>query len=115
MRDLLAAADLYVLSSVREGLSMSVLEAMRAGRACVVTDVGGNAEAVAEGSNGLVVPPSDAPALAAGRVAALSDRTRLDAWGVAARRRWEAIFTAEHMVRSTEALYRAELGRAGRD
>ena len=113
VRDLLAAADLYVLSSVREGLSMSVLEAMRAGRACVVTDVGGNAEAVAEGVNGLVVPPSNPHALGAALVNALADRDRLDAWGVAARRRWEASFTAEHMVRDTEAIYRSELERAG--
>jgi glycosyltransferase involved in cell wall biosynthesis len=112
--DLLAAADLFVLSSEREGLSMSVLEAMRAGRACVVTDVGGNAEVVAAGINGLVVPPSNPPALGAGLVAALSDRARLGAWGVAARQRWEMNFTAEHMVRDTEALYRAELERAGR-
>jgi L-malate glycosyltransferase len=113
VRDLLAAADLYVLSSVREGLSMSVLEAMRAGRACVVTDVGGNAEAVAPDVNGLVVPPSDARALGAALAAALADTGRLAAWGQAARRRWEASFTAEKMVRDTETLYRTELERAG--
>lgn len=115
VRDLLAAADVYVLSSEREGLSMSVLEAMRAGRACVVTDVGGNAEAVAEGVNGLVVPPSNPKALGTALVAALSDRARLDTWGVASRRRWEAGFTAEKMVRDTETLYRVELRRAGGD
>jgi glycosyltransferase involved in cell wall biosynthesis len=114
VRDLLAAADLYVLSSVREGLSMSILEAMRAGRAAVVTDVGGNSEAVADGVNGRVVPPSDPRALGAALVAALSDRPRLESWGVAARRRWEAEFTAGKMARDTEALYRSELRRAGR-
>ncbi len=113
VRDLLAAADLYTLSSVREGLSMSILEAMRAARACVVTDVGGNAEAVAEGVNGLVVPASDPDALGAALVAALSDRGRLEAWGAAARRRWETMFTADHMVRETEALYRSALRSAG--
>jgi glycosyltransferase involved in cell wall biosynthesis len=75
--------------------------------------VGGNAEAVAAGVNGLVVPPSNAPALAAALIDALSDPARLGAWGVAARRRWEAKFTAEHMVRDTETLYRTELQRAG--
>ena len=111
VRDLLAAADVFVLSSVREGLSMSILEAMRAGRASVVTDVGGNAEAVTDGVNGLVVPPSDPGALGAALVAALVDPARLENWGLAARRRWEVAFTAEHMVRTTEALYRSGLLR----
>ncbi len=62
---LLAAADLFVLSSVREGLSLSLLEAMRAGRAVVTTDAGGSREAVADGVTGRVVPPGDAAALAA--------------------------------------------------
>src|SRR6185503_1285275 len=44
--DLVEASDLFVVSSQREGLSLSLLEAMRGGRAAVVTRVGGNAEAV---------------------------------------------------------------------
>ena len=51
--ELLTGFDVFVLSSEREGLSMSMLEAMRASRPAVVTDVGGNGEAVEHGVTGL--------------------------------------------------------------
>lgn len=51
------AADIFVLTSRREGLPLALLEAMSCGLPCVVTDVGGNAEAVAHGETGLVVRP----------------------------------------------------------
>mgnify|MGYP001033215171 CR=1 FL=1 len=103
---LFAAADLFVLSSVREGLSLSLLEAMRAGRAAVVTDVGGNREACVPGETGLLVPVGDVAALARSLAELATDRATREAWGRSARRRWEETFTADHMVRATEALYR---------
>jgi glycosyltransferase involved in cell wall biosynthesis len=108
---LLAAADAFVLSSNREGLSMSLLEAMRAGKPAAVTDVGGNGESVAQGVTGLVVPPANAAALAEALVTLLSDPVKAAQWGAAARRRWEQTYTADHMARSTEQLYRSELAR----
>lgn len=111
---LLAAADVFVLSSEREGLSMSVLEAMRAGRAAVVTDVGGNGETVVHGVTGLVVPPANPPALAEALVALLSDPAKAHDWGTAAQRRWAEAYTADHMVRTTETLYRTLLGAGSR-
>jgi len=112
--DLLAAADLFVLSSVREGLSLSLLEAMRAGRSAVATDVGGNREAVADGVTGRVVPVGDPAVLARALAALAADATTRTAYGAAARRRWEERFTAAHMVRETEELYRAVLAERGR-
>jgi glycosyltransferase involved in cell wall biosynthesis len=109
--DLMAAADLFVLSSVREGLSVTLLEAMRAGRPAVVTDVGGNAEAVASGVTGIVVPKEDREALAGALASLASDPALRQAMGAAAEARWRARFTAERMVRETEALYREALGR----
>jgi glycosyltransferase involved in cell wall biosynthesis len=58
VRPYLCAADAFVLTSQIEGLPFSVLEAMACGLPCVVTNVGGNAEAVAHNVNGLVVNPS---------------------------------------------------------
>jgi len=112
--DLLEACDVFALCSVREGLSITLLEAMRAGRAAVATRIGGNGEALEEGVTGLLVPPGDPPALAAAIGALLANPARRAAMGEAARARWAARFTAERMVRDTEAIYRSELARAGR-
>jgi glycosyltransferase involved in cell wall biosynthesis len=62
--ELLAAADLFVLPSLYEGLPLSVLEAMAAGTPVIATAIGGTDEAVIDGSTGLLVPPRDARALA---------------------------------------------------
>ncbi len=103
--DLVAACDVFVLSSSREGLSVTLLEAMRASRACVATDVGGNAEAVEDGVTGRVVPVGDAAALGDAIADLLAHPGRPAALGRAGRERWERLFTAERMVRETERLY----------
>jgi glycosyltransferase involved in cell wall biosynthesis len=60
----LQAANVFVLTSRSEGLPLSILEAMACGLPCVVTDVGGNAEAVTNQVDGLVVPAESADAVA---------------------------------------------------
>ncbi len=111
--DLLAAADVFVLSSRREGLPVTLLEAMRAGRAAVVTRAGGCAEAVADGDTGLLVPVGDAVALGAALRALLADPGRCARLGDAARERWAREFTAERMVLETEGIYEAALAAGG--
>jgi len=113
--DLVEAADVFVLSSEREGLPVTLLEAMRGGRPAVATRAGGCPEAVAEGESGLLVPVGDAGALSAALGALLSDPARRARMGRAARERWERAFTARRMVRETEAVYAlARPGGAGR-
>jgi glycosyltransferase involved in cell wall biosynthesis len=109
--DLMAACDLFVLSSSREGLSVTLLEAMRAGRAAIATEVGGNREAVADGSTGRIVPVGGVTEMAGALAELLGDPARLVALGQAGRERWRERFTAERMVGETEALYRAALAR----
>jgi glycosyltransferase involved in cell wall biosynthesis len=111
--DLVHAADMFVLSSEREGLPLSLLEAMRGARAAVVTRVGGNAEALVEGETGYLVPPHDAAALAQALLRLVGDPARREAFGRAARERWTRFFTAARMVRETESLYRAALLKRG--
>jgi glycosyltransferase involved in cell wall biosynthesis len=111
--DLLEASDVFALPSVREGLSVTLLEAMRAGRPAVATRVGGNAEAVEDGVTGRLVPAGDAVALAAALDEILGEPGRAAVWGSAGRERWRTRFTAERMVRETESLYREETARRG--
>ncbi|HEU4698413.1 MAG TPA: glycosyltransferase family 4 protein, partial [Gemmatimonadales bacterium] len=78
--------DLSVLTSLSEGLSMTLLESMQHGVAVVATAVGGNPELVREGETGYLVPPRDVPAFADRVVALLRDPARRAAFGAAGRR-----------------------------
>ena len=111
---LMAACDLFVLSSSREGLSVTLLEAMRASRACLATQVGGNAEAVADGVTGRIVRVGDDQAMGDAFVDLLEHRERLAAFGAAGHARWRERFTASGMVGATERIYRGVLAARGR-
>ena len=103
--DLLVASDIGVLASHEEGFSNAVLEGMAAGLPMVVSDVGGNAEAVTDGECGHVVP-ARAPAVLAQALADLiGDVGRRQAMGEAARRRVAASFSLDACVAAYEALY----------
>jgi glycosyltransferase involved in cell wall biosynthesis len=74
------AADVFVLPSVAEGLSVAMLEALAAGLAVIVTDVGGAADVITSGEDGVIVPPDDPRGLQDALVAVLGDaslRSRL--------------------------------------
>ncbi len=104
----LAAADVFVMPSRHEGLSFAVLEAMAAGRACVVSDGPGNPEAV--GDAGVVVPAGDEHALAAALARLTADGRERERLGAAARRRAAQAFSAGRFVERMAALYRGLLG-----
>ena len=118
--DLLAASDVFVLSSDWEGLPITILEAMASGVPCVSTAVGGIPEALTDGVNGLIVEPGDPTALAGGLRRLACDAELRGRLAGAARGEFERRFTARHMVRQTEALYdlalsgRAELAASGK-
>src|SRR6185437_10351619 len=97
--------DLFVLSSVTEGLGTSLLDAMACARPIVATRAGGIPEIVEDGINGLLVPPRDAHALADAILRALRDpelRRRLGDAGLA---RVNERFTVERMIAATAAAY----------
>ena len=96
--DLIAACDAFALLSEAEALPMSILEAMALGRPVVTTDVGGAAEAVADGETGIVVPPGDTSAAAAALAALAADPPRAREMGERGRTRQRERFDGEAMV-----------------
>jgi sugar transferase (PEP-CTERM/EpsH1 system associated) len=103
--ELLARAGLFVLSSVSEGLSLTLLEAMAGGLPVVATNVGGNAEVVVEGETGLLTPPRSPELLAEAMLALMRDPNRAKRMGEAGRRRVEREFDARQVARRYESLY----------
>jgi glycosyltransferase involved in cell wall biosynthesis len=100
---LLAAADVYVATSRREGLSLSLLEAMAAGLAPVVTDLPEHVEAV--GAAGLALPAADEAAFAGALSALAGDRDEREVRGRAARDRASDVFAVDGMTAATRAVY----------
>lgn len=106
---LLAAADLFVMPSLSEGLPIAILEAMFAGKPIVASDVGDIAAAVgAAGARpgGRVVPPGDRQALASALATLLADPEAARIIGAAARERAEAEFHVDRMTARYVELYR---------
>jgi glycosyltransferase involved in cell wall biosynthesis len=112
--DLLAAADVYVLPSLSEGLPLSLLEAMFAGCPVVASAVGDVPDALAAGEAGLLVEPGDAAALAAAIARLLEDPSRARLLGTRAGLRAAAQYGVSEMVARYTALY-CQLLRRGTD
>jgi glycosyltransferase involved in cell wall biosynthesis len=109
--ELLAGADVFVLSSDSEGLPMSVLEAMAARLPVVASAVGGVPEAVRDGETGTLVPPRDSAALAEALRRLVADPALRDRLGEAGRRRVEREFSLARFEREHLELYRAHADR----
>ena len=104
--DLLAAADIFAMPSLSEGLPMAMLEAMFAGKAIVASAVGGIPEVIRHEKEGLLVPRGDPEGLAMALVRLLRDEALRRAIGSGARRRAEEAFTIETMANEYERVYR---------
>jgi len=103
--EILAILDLFVLSSLGEGLSLVTLEAQVCGKPVVASNVDGIPEAVNDGQTGLLVPPEDPERLATAIITLLQDRELAMKMGEAGRRLVRKKFTSEIMVRKMEELY----------
>lgn len=88
---LLVASDFHVLVSHADGVSLTLMEAMAAGKASVAVAAGSNPEVIAEGRTGMLVPPGDVHALAAAIAALVQDPFTADKMGREARRVFEAL------------------------
>ena len=111
---LLAACDIFCMPSLREGLGIAALEAMAAGRAVVASRVGGLGQAVDDGRTGLLVPPGDAPALAAALERLLRDSNLRGSLAAAGPEHVARDFSVGRMVAQYERVYRTVLEELGR-
>jgi glycosyltransferase involved in cell wall biosynthesis len=102
---LLKAMDVFVLSSLWEGLPVVLLEAMAAGIPVVATMVGGVREVVESEREGLLVPASNPQALASAVIRLLDDHVVADQLRNAAMSKVESQFSVGRMVHAYEALY----------
>ncbi len=103
--EILRGFDCFVLPSLAEGISNTVLEAMACGLPVIATDVGGNRELVERGRTGELVPAADAEALAQRILSYLRNAESARSAGDAGRERIERQFTLEAMVRSYQGVY----------
>jgi glycosyltransferase involved in cell wall biosynthesis len=103
--DCYAAMDISVLTSLSEGLSITLLESMSHGLPVVVTAVGGNPEVVIDGQTGFLVPPKHPAAFASRVVALLQDPDLRQRMGEAGRQRIEEHFRIESTASQYLDLY----------
>jgi len=102
---ILAEFDIFVLSSIAEGMPGVLLEAMAAGLPVVATDVGGVSEIVSPGATGLMVPARNPSAMSQALSNYVSNEALRARHGRAGRRQVESGFSLEHMITAYTAVY----------
>ena len=105
--------DVYVATSLKEGLPLAPLEAMCARLPIIATDVPGHRDVVVHGQTGLLVPPEDSAALAAAIALLEADAERRRLMGEAGRQRVLDDFGIQSMADRTADVYRAALASRG--
>lgn len=98
----LNAMDIFALPSLAEYHSIALLEAMRAGKAIISTDVGGNTESVRDEKDGLIVQSADSNQLYDALVRYITDENLRTLHGESARNRFVSNFTVDKMINNTK-------------
>jgi len=109
----LHAMDLFAFPSLREGLPMSLVEAMHCGLPCVSSDFPSAAEVISDGVDGVIVPRRDPGVFAEAIVSLVDDPARRAALGAAAREKVRERFCSQRMAREIAAVYCEVLGIEG--
>jgi sugar transferase (PEP-CTERM/EpsH1 system associated) len=112
--ELMRGFDLFVLPSIAEGISNTILEAMASGLPVIATNVGGYPELVVEAETGTLLPPSDPVAMAEAIHSYLKDPAKLERHGQAGRKRAVEHFSIEKMVEGYLRVYDDVLAERGR-
>jgi glycosyltransferase involved in cell wall biosynthesis len=108
--DLLHASDIFVLSSLQEGLPLAVLEAMGQGLPVIATSVGGVPELISHRKDGMLCPPSNPSALAAMLAEVIENSVLRQHLGQAGAVRVKQDFSFDNMAQQYENLYFDLLG-----
>jgi glycosyltransferase involved in cell wall biosynthesis len=103
--EMMQAMDLFVLPSLGEGISNTILEAMSTGLPVIATQVGGNVELIRKGFTGLLVPPAEPAAISDAILKYYENPELLVRHGQAARRHIESNFSMEAMTASYLRVY----------
>ena len=111
--EIMRGLDCFVLPSLAEGVSNTILEAMATGLPVVATRVGGNSELIESGMTGTLVPPANSNALAQAMLDYFDDRTTARRHAKAARRVAETRFSLDRMVADYANMYEHALAAAG--
>jgi glycosyltransferase involved in cell wall biosynthesis len=111
----LQGCDLFVLSSLFEGMPNVVMEAMAEGKAVAATDVNGVRELMVHKKTGIIIPPRDPQALADAIHDLINDPEQLRKFGKAGLERVRSHFTLEKMIRNLETYFQEKLAEKGHD
>jgi sugar transferase (PEP-CTERM/EpsH1 system associated) len=111
--DMLRGLDCFVLPSLAEGVSNTILEAMATGLPVIATRVGGNGELIESGMTGTLVPPANSDALARAMLDYFNDRVTARRHAKAGQRAVESRFSLSKMVADYTSVYERALANAG--
>ena len=111
--EVLAAMDIYVITSRREGLPLSLIEAMMAGKPIVSTRAGGIPEAVADGQDAVLVDPDDRDAFVSALLSLAADPARMRALSASAKAKAVATYSARSILETLERIYASLLEKKG--
>ena len=106
MEKYLFLMDIFCMPSMHEGLGLSLMEAMAAGRACIASNVGGLPELITNEKDGILVPPGDSEALSRGILRLLDDGGLRRSLAENARKKAFDDFSIERSVKRTIEVYR---------
>ncbi len=109
MPELIACLDIFVQPSPREGLSISLLEAMAAKKPVIATDITGNQEVIDNGISGILCQPMDSTALAEAIIDLIEDQEKACILGERAREKVEGHFDEQMMLKRTIEIYKSKI------
>ncbi|MDH5765411.1 MAG: glycosyltransferase [Gammaproteobacteria bacterium] len=105
VHNLIKTYDIYILSSLWEGLPLSLLEALSAGKPIIATNVGGNTEIVEDGINGIIVEPASPQQLADAIFELYAIKEKLNHYNDVNISKFDEIFSLKSMIENHEKLY----------